>query len=129
MILLRQRSPATYMRRYPPTNRWTARTTVMKKLMRCGITILLLTNLVHTKAQGAMSAQQIIDRMAEVYGSCRTYSDEGEVRTEYLRVPRLEPMHQPFSTAFVRPASFRFEFSRRRIVTGTISRSTFGRAP
>src|SRR2546423_570402 len=38
-------------------------------------------------------------------------------------------MHQPFSTAFVRPASFRFEFSRRRIVTGTISRSTFGRAP
>ena len=61
-----------------------------------------------------MSAQEIIDRMAEVYGSCRTYSDEGEVRTEYISVPRLESLHQPFFTAFVRPASFRFEFSRRR---------------
>ena len=86
----------------------------MKKLMTSCITILLLANLVHTKPQSPMSAQEIIDRMAEVYASCRTYSDEGEVHTEYLRVPRLEPMHQPFSTAFVRPASFRFEFSRRR---------------
>src|ERR1700687_3869584 len=86
----------------------------MKKLMTSCITILLLANFVHTKPQSPMSAQEIINRRAEVYASCRTYSDEGEVRTVYLRIPRLEPMHQPFSTALVRPASFRFEFSRRR---------------
>ncbi len=86
----------------------------MKKLMTICITILLLANFVHTKSQSPMSAQEIIDRMAEVYASCRTYSDEGEVRTEYVGIPRLELTHQSFFTAFVRPASFRFEFSRRR---------------
>jgi VWFA-related protein len=86
----------------------------MKKLMTSCVTILLLANFVHTKSQSPMSAQEIIDRMAEVYASCRAYSDEGEVRMEYVRIPRLEPTHQYFSTAFVRPASFRFEFSRRR---------------
>ena len=86
----------------------------MKKLMTSCITILLLANLVHTNPQSAMSAQEIIDRMSKVYASCRTYSDEGEVRTEYVGVPRLDSMRQPFFTAFVKPGSFRFEFSRRR---------------
>ncbi len=86
----------------------------MKKLMTSCVTILLLVNLVHTKPQSPMSARQIIDRMAEVYASCRTYSDEGEVSTEYVRIQSLQTVRQPFSTAFIRPASFRFEFSRRR---------------
>ncbi len=85
----------------------------MKKLVTSCITILVLTNLAHTKPQGAMSAQEIIDRMVEVYASCRTYSDEGEVSTEYVGM-LSSPPSQPFFTAFVRPASFRFEFSRRR---------------
>ena len=86
----------------------------MKKLMTSCVTILLLANLVHTKPQSPMSARQIIDRMAEVYASCRTYSDEGEVSTEYVRIQSLQTVRQPFSTAFVRPAGFRFEYSRRR---------------
>jgi VWFA-related protein len=78
----------------------------MKKFMTSCITILLLTNFAYTQAQTPMSAQEIIERMVEVYANCRTYSDVGEVSTERWR--------QPFLTAFVRPASFRFEFSRLR---------------
>src|SRR6266446_10184945 len=100
---------ASYLGRYLPANHRTARTTVMKKLMTSCITILLLANLVHTNLQSPMSAQEIIDRMSKVYASCRTYSDEGEVRTEYVGVTRLDSMRQPFFTAFVKPGSFRFE--------------------
>src|SRR5256885_2078226 len=94
--------------------RGTVGTTGMKRLMTSCITILLLANLVHSRPQSPMSARQIIERMAEVYASCRTYSDEGEVSTEYVRIQSLQTVRQPFSTAFIRPASFRFEFSRRR---------------
>src|SRR5216684_3051840 len=85
----------------------------MKKFMTSCITILVLTNLAHTKPQSPMSAREIIDRMIEVYASCRTYSDEGEARTEYNGMQSSLP-GQSFFTAFVRPSSFRFEFSRNR---------------
>ena len=85
----------------------------MKKLITSCITILVFANLVPIKPQTPMSAQEIINRMAEVYASCRTYSDEGEVRTAYVSMQSMEPTRQPFFTAFARPSSFRFEFSRR----------------
>jgi VWFA-related protein len=84
----------------------------MKKLVTSCIAILVLTNLANTKAQSPMSAREIIDRMIEVYASCRTYSDEGEVRTEYNGRQSSSPVPY-FFTAFVRSSSFRFEFSRR----------------
>src|SRR5882762_4051700 len=85
----------------------------MKKFLTSCIAILVLTNLVHTKPQSPMSAREIIDRMIQVYATCRTYSDEGEVRTEYNGRQSSPPVPY-FLTAFVRPSSFRFEFSRRR---------------
>jgi VWFA-related protein len=91
----------------------------MKKFMTSCITILLLTTFAYTKPRAPMSAQEIIERMVEVYASCRTYSDEGEVNTDYVGglskapIGRMASRRQPFLTAFVRPSSFRFEFSRR----------------
>ena len=84
----------------------------MKKFMTSCITILLLTTFAYTKPRTPMSAQEIIERMFEVYASCRTYSDEGEVNTEYGGVSATSK-RMPFLTAFVRPSSFRFEFSGR----------------
>jgi VWFA-related protein len=82
----------------------------MKKFMTSCITILVLTNLAHTKPQSPISAREVIDRMAEVYASCRTYSDEGEVSTGHGDIGSSELRGQSFFTAFVRPSSFRFEF-------------------
>jgi VWFA-related protein len=81
----------------------------MKRFMTSCITILVLTNIAHAKPQSPMSAREIIDRMAEVYASCRTYADEGEV---FIGLGDKGTSHfrgQSFFTTFVRPSSFRFE--------------------
>ncbi len=54
-----------------------------------------------------MTATEILARVASVYASCRTYSDEAEVSTKFADVTL--PRSDHFFTAFVRPANFRFE--------------------
>ena len=98
----------------------------MKKLTNSCITVLIFMNLAAAQQAKQMSASEIMDRVAAVYSSCRSYSDEGKVSVEFIsdgtnvgsgvfvsgafRQPRV----QPFFTAFVRPASFRFEVWSRR---------------
>jgi outer membrane lipoprotein-sorting protein len=60
------------------------------------------------------SAQQIVERMASVYASCRSYVDEGDVTTVFLEEKRRRTQVKPFSTAFVSPSNFRFEYRNRR---------------
>lgn len=62
----------------------------------------------------APNAQQVLEQMISTYASCKTYQDTGEVRTVYLEERGKRTALLPFSTAFVRPASFRFEFRSRR---------------
>jgi len=85
----------------------------MNTSMTCCVTILALANLTYAQPQSPMSAQEIVDRMAQVYASCRTYADEGDVAIglEGMRLGKISG--QPFSTAFVRPSSFRFDFGLR----------------
>jgi outer membrane lipoprotein-sorting protein len=66
------------------------------------------------KQAGSPSAKQVVDQMFSAYASCKTYLDTGEVRTAYLDARGRRTIVLPFSTAFVRPASFRFEFRSRR---------------
>jgi hypothetical protein len=63
---------------------------------------------------GELTAAEILERARWVYANCRTYQDRGEV------VGRIAPMEEgghahttrtPFSTAFVRPDRFRFEWA------------------
>lgn len=57
-----------------------------------------------------LTGQQILERTAEVYASCTSYRDSGMVKTLFI-TPRGDRMDiRPFSTAFVRPDRFRFEF-------------------
>ncbi len=60
------------------------------------------------------SAQQILERMLSTYAACKTYQDMGEVRAVFLDEKGKRTTLLPFSTAFVRPAAFRFEFRSRR---------------
>lgn len=55
----------------------------------------------------------ILARVLEVYANCRSYRDEGVVTTTFFG-PAVRTERKPFSTRFVRPNGFRFEFRRRR---------------
>lgn len=60
-----------------------------------------------------VEARQILERMREVYATCSSYRDEGEVESVMIMGPRRfdqETTIKPFATAFVRPNSFRYEF-------------------
>jgi outer membrane lipoprotein-sorting protein len=75
---------------------------------------LLFVSSASTKQTSAPTAQQIVEQMISAYVSCKTYQDTGEVRTVFLDARGKRTALLPFSTAFVRPASFRFEFRSRR---------------
>lgn len=54
-----------------------------------------------------LSADEVIARMVKVYETCQSYRDEGVVETEIMGVMEKKP----FSTYFVRPNLFRYEFT------------------
>src|ERR1035441_6763211 len=60
-----------------------------------------------TESTDALTAQQILDKMATTYATCKSYRDSGAVTNFF------SPLHidvKPFRTAFVRPDRFRFEY-------------------
>ncbi len=58
-------------------------------------------------------ADQILARVATAYAECRSYRDEGVVTTTFYN-GRKRTERLPFSTRFVRPDGFLFEFRSRR---------------
>lgn len=46
------------------------------------------------------SAEKLMEQMASAYASCRSYLDEGEVRTVFLEQNGRRTTIKPFSTAF-----------------------------
>jgi hypothetical protein len=56
------------------------------------------------------SASEILERMAAVYAKCESYQDSGCVTTIFIQDDGQRTNKRPFSTTFVRPARFRFEF-------------------
>ena len=88
----------------------------MNKLRTSLVVVSLFVLLAHGQETDQMSARKIMDRVASVYSSCRTYSDEGQLSVDfvgssgYVRRQR----EQPFFTAFVRSSGFRYEFWMRR---------------
>src|SRR5437879_11410435 len=80
----------------------------MNKLLTSCFLILALNQLSFAQRTEQMTAAEILARVASVYASCRAYSDEGEVSTKF-NIAFSKAMIYRFSTAFVRPAAFRFE--------------------
>jgi outer membrane lipoprotein-sorting protein len=61
-----------------------------------------------------LGAQQILDRMAEVYANCKSYRDSGVVNTLFIAARGNRTVEKPFTTAFLRPDRFRFEYKEKR---------------
>jgi outer membrane lipoprotein-sorting protein len=62
----------------------------------------------------ALKAQDVLDRMAEVYAGCESYRDTGVVKTVFVLAAGNQTVEKPFKTAFVRPDRFRFEYTAQR---------------
>jgi outer membrane lipoprotein-sorting protein len=58
----------------------------------------------------ALKAQEVLDRMAKAYAGCKSYHDSGVVTTVFVRAAGNFTEEKPFTTAFVRPDRFRFEY-------------------
>lgn len=63
--------------------------------------------------QVALTAMQILDRMAKTYADCKSYSDSGLVKTVFIDADGNRTVEKPFNTAFVRPDRFRFEYHEK----------------
>lgn len=61
-------------------------------------------------AERPLDAAGILQKMAKAYAECRTYRDSGVVKTVFIMKTGRKTVEKPFSTAFVRPDRFRFEF-------------------
>jgi len=60
--------------------------------------------------QALPSAAIILDRMAETYAGCHSYRDSGLVETVFISRGPRRTNRRPFTTAFIRPDRFRFEY-------------------
>jgi outer membrane lipoprotein-sorting protein len=58
----------------------------------------------------ALKAEDVLGRMAKAYSGCKSYRDSGVVKTVFVRANGNQTVEKPFTTAFVRPDRFRFEF-------------------
>ena len=58
----------------------------------------------------SLTAKQIVKRMAEEYAKCKSYQDLGVVKTVFIHPDLKRTVEKPFTTAFVRPDRFRFEY-------------------
>lgn len=58
-----------------------------------------------------MNPEQILAAMVEVYATCTAYRDAGRVTTRFITPGERDHTEvRPFTTAFIRPDRFRFEF-------------------
>lgn len=80
----------------------------MKLTTTLCLLLVLGASLAYSRPPQTPSPQQIMEKMVSVYASCGSYADEGEVRTTFIENSRT--VVKSFSTAFVRPSRFRFEF-------------------
>lgn len=62
----------------------------------------------------AGTARDILDRTARAYADCKSYRDSGVVKTVFFQATGKRTVNKPFTTAFVRPDCFRFEYTEKR---------------
>lgn len=69
---------------------------------------------IQRSAPRELDARQILERTARVYAECKTYRDSGVAKTLFIQERGNRTVAKPFTTAFVRPGRFRYEFLARR---------------
>jgi outer membrane lipoprotein-sorting protein len=86
----------------------------MKRLVALCFLLFLFVSIAVSNSPAALSPQEIVDKMVAVYANCNSYTDEGQVSTLFIQKLGNRTMILPFTTAFVRPSEFRYEFKDRR---------------
>lgn len=61
----------------------------------------------------ALTARDVLDRLAKAHAGCKSYHDSGVVKTVFVRATGNRTVEKPFATAFVRPDRFRFEYKEK----------------
>ena len=60
--------------------------------------------------QDTLTAEGILDRTAKTYSECKSYRDTGLVETLFIQANGNRTVEKPFTTAFIHPDRFRFEY-------------------
>jgi len=96
------------------------RTTVATLLVVFGLGIAISSaeEKVAKPAADDATPAKIIARMAEAYKNCKSYSASGVVKTVFFQQNGQRVDEKPFTTVFVRPDRFRFEYSSKFPVPG-----------
>jgi outer membrane lipoprotein-sorting protein len=64
----------------------------------------------------SLALRQILDRAVKVYANCKSYRDSGVVKTVFFDTQGTRgscTVEKPFTTAFLRPDRFRFEYREK----------------
>jgi outer membrane lipoprotein-sorting protein len=84
-------------------------------LSACGVLCLMLASVVfigiaaENKPGDSLTAQQILDKAATTYATCKSYRDSGVVTEDIGIGSKRIVTPIPFRTTFIRPDQFRFE--------------------
>jgi hypothetical protein len=84
----------------------------------CGFTVFLYFMLQTTVSaemlqSDGMTANEIIKLMKESYATSKSYSDSGVVKFVIISSEGRRTVKKPFTTAFIRPDRFRFEYREK----------------
>lgn len=61
-----------------------------------------------------LTAREILQKMGKRYSETRSYSDFGVVKETFIRDGNERVVEKPFTTAFIRPSRFRFEYKEKK---------------
>ena len=61
----------------------------------------------------ALTAEKIMAQVKQTYAQCKSYRDSGVVTTTFIESSGTRTVKKPFTTAFIRPDRFRFEFREK----------------
>lgn len=97
----------------------TQKSCLNKWLLLIGLNALLIAAPVGTSSSqtlfpDGLDAKDIIIHMADTYAESRSYSDTGVVEIVFIRPDSRETKVLSFTTAFIRPDRFRFEYNERK---------------
>lgn len=67
-----------------------------------------------TSTQTTPTAEEILAQMSKIYAGCKTYQDHGIVTIKIIRSNDEMIMERPFTTAFIRPSRFRYEYKEKK---------------
>lgn len=87
----------------------------MKRIKKIALLSLITLLANATFAEEELTADKILIKTNEVYAKCKSYKDNGSVRTVFLNKDGTKKFitKKVFNTIFIRPDKFRFEYAKK----------------